>query len=303
MSTRDMFLALCVIVAWGVNFVVIKMGLHSMPPFLLAALRFVLVAFPAIFFIKPPKLPVRWLVAYGMSISFGQFAFLFLAIKIGMPAGLASLVIQAQAFFTILLGALILGEKLTWNHIIGILIATIGMFMLATAGVKGQFSGGVTLTAMMLTLAAALSWGLGNITNKVIMRNHQVPILSLVVWSALVPIIPFFACSWLFEGSATIVYSLTHLRGETLLALVYLAFIATIISYAIWGALLSRYETWRIAPLSLLVPVVGILSAALVLGERLSSQQLIGALVIIAGLLVNVFGGRLIPGRIACKQR
>ncbi|KGD74623.1 EamA family transporter [Pantoea vagans] len=291
MSVKDMLLALCVVVAWGVNFVVIKLGLQGMPPFLLAGLRFALVAFPAIFFVRRPPIPLRWLVVYGMTISFGQFAFLFLAIKLGMPAGLASLVLQAQAFFTLLLGALLLAEKLRWNHIVGIIIATLGMFMLATAGMEGQTSAGITLTTMMLTLSAALSWGLGNITNKIIMRNRSVPIMSLVVWSALVPVIPFFACSLLFEGQAAIVNSLLHIGLQTVLALFYLAFVATIVGYAIWGNLLSRYETWRIAPLSLLVPVVGIITAALVLDEHLSGQQMLGAVVIILGLLVNVFGG------------
>ena len=291
MSVKDMLLALCVVVAWGVNFVVIKLGLQGMPPFLLAGLRFTLVAFPAIFFVRRPPIPLRWLVVYGMTISFGQFAFLFLAIKLGMPAGLASLVLQAQAFFTLLLGALLLAEKLRWNHIVGIIIATLGMFLLATAGMEGQTSAGITLTTMMLTLSAALSWGLGNITNKIIMRNRSVPIMSLVVWSALVPIVPFFACSLLFDGQAAIVNSLLHIGLQTVLALFYLAFVATIVGYAIWGNLLSRYETWRVAPLSLLVPVVGIITAALVLNEHLSGQQMLGAVVIILGLLVNVFGG------------
>ena len=294
MSFKDVLLALCVVVAWGINFVVIKMGLHGMPPFLLAGLRFTLVAFPAIFFIKPPKVPLRWLIAYGMTISFGQFAFLFLAISLGMPAGLASLVLQAQAFFTILMGALILGDKLRWNHIAGILIATLGMFMLATSGMKGQSTGGITLTAMMLTLAAALSWGMGNITNKIILQNHRISVMSLVIWSALVPIAPFFLCSFLFEGTDTIIHSLINIDQTTILSLIYLAFIATIIGYALWGSLLNRYETWRVAPLTLLVPVVGILSAALILHEHLSFQEVIGALVIIAGLLVNVFGGVLL---------
>lgn len=291
MSVKDMILALCVVVAWGVNFVVIKLGLQGMPPFLLAGLRFALVVFPAILVVKPPQVPLRWLLAYGMTISFGQFALLFLAIKLGMPAGLASLVLQAQAFFTILLGALLLAEKLRWNHIAGVLVATLGMFILATAGIEGQATAGITLTTLMLTLAAALSWGLGNISNKVIMRNRSVPVLSLVVWSAMVPVIPFFICSWWFEGEQAIISSLVHISLQTVLALIYLAFIATIIGYGIWGNLLSRYETWRVAPLSLLVPVVGILSAAIVLDERLSAQQVMGAAVIILGLLVNMFGG------------
>ncbi|MGK3143945.1 EamA family transporter [Pantoea sp. C2G6] len=291
MSVKDMLLALCVVLAWGVNFVVIKLGLQGMPPFLLAGLRFTLVVFPAIFFVRRPPIPLRWLVVYGMTISFGQFAFLFLAIQLGMPAGLASLVLQAQAFFTLLLGALLLAEKLRWNHIAGIIIATLGMFMLATAGMAGQTTAGITLTTMMLTLAAALSWGMGNITNKIIMRNRKVPIMSLVVWSALVPVLPFFACSWIFDGEAAIVHSLRNIGVQTVLALFYLAFVATIIGYAIWGNLLSRYETWRVAPLTLLVPVVGIITAALVLDEHLSGQQMLGATVIIVGLLVNVFGG------------
>lgn len=303
MSVKDMLLALFVVIAWGLNFVVIKVGLYGMPPFLLAGLRFALVMFPAILFVKPPKIPFRWLMAYGITISFGQFAFLFTAIKLGMPAGLASLVLQAQAFFSILLGALLLAEKLKWNHIAGMMIASIGMFMLASAGMEGQTTAGITLTTMMLTLAAALSWGLGNITNKVIMRDSKVSIMSLVVWSTPVPVVLFFICSWLFEGQALLIDSLVHIQGETILALIYLAFVASIMGYGIWGRLLSRYETWRVAPLTLLVPVVGILSAVWLLGERLSSQQMVGTLVVIIGLLVNVFGGLLKPAIRKYQQR
>ncbi|MFB4341720.1 EamA family transporter [Pantoea sp. CS_6] len=291
MSGKDWLLALCVVIAWGVNFVVIKLGLHNMPPFLLAGLRFALVAFPALLLVRRPAVPVKWLLLYGMTISFGQFAFLFLSIKLGMPAGLASLILQAQAFFTLLLGALFLAEKLRWNHIAGMLIATSGIFLLATSGMAGQSAAGITLTTMMLMLAAAFSWGLGNITNKIITRHYPVPVMSLVVWSALVPVVPFFACSLLFEGRSAIITSLTHIDLQTVMALIYLAFVATIMGYGIWSTLLSRYETWRVAPLSLLVPVVGIVSAALVLGETLSRQQIVGAVIIIVGLLVNMFGG------------
>lgn len=293
MSIKDMLLALCVVVVWGVNFVIIKVGLQDMPPFLLAGLRFVLVAFPAILFIKPPKIQLKWLVAYGLTISFGQFAFLFLAIKLGMPAGIASLVIQAQVIFTILLGALMLSEQLKWNHFAGILVASAGMLVLADASLGNQSSNGINWVTLLLTVGAALSWALGNITNKVIMRNTQVPIMSLVVWSALVPIIPFFACSWLYEGQEVIFSSLMNINLSTILSLFYLAYIATVVGYAIWGYLLKHYETWRVAPLALLVPVVGILSAVLLIDETLSSMQIVGAVIIIVGLLLNVYGGML----------
>ncbi len=293
MSLRDMLLGLCVVTVWGFNFVVIKVGLYDMPPFLLAGLRFTLVALPAVFFIKPPKAPLRWIVAYGMTICFGQFALLFLSIYLGMPAGLASLVLQAQAFFTIILAALLMGDKLRWNHIAGTLLAAAGMLFLAEASMAGSASGGVNGLTMFLTLAAAFSWALGNLSNKMIMRDKSVSVMSLVVWSALVPIGPFFLMSWLFEGPEMIIQSLQNLNLTTVSAIFYLAFIASILGYGLWGGLLSRCEIGQVAPLTLLVPVVGLFSAAVFLGESLTPYQLIGAAIVIAGLGINVFGGRL----------
>jgi O-acetylserine/cysteine efflux transporter len=290
MTRKDGLLALLVVVAWGLNFVVIKVGLHSMPPLMLAGLRFLLVAFPALLFVARPKVPLSLLLGYGLTISFGQFAFLFCAINFGMPAGLASLVLQAQAFFTIILGAFVFRERLQLKQVAGITLAVFGVLVLVEGSLSGQH---VALLGFMLTLAAALSWACGNIFNKKIMQLPQPPaIMSLVVWSALVPIVPFFVASLIFDGPAVMLQSLVSLDVTTVLSLVYLAFIATIVGYGIWGTLLGRYETWRVAPLSLLVPVVGLASAALLLGETLSVLQLLGALLIMAGLYINVFGFR-----------
>ncbi|MCU6186086.1 O-acetylserine/cysteine exporter [Citrobacter cronae] len=291
MSRKDGLLALLVVVVWGLNFVVIKVGLHNMPPLMLAGLRFLLVAFPAIFFIARPKIPLSLLLGYGLTISFGQFAFLFSAIKFGMPAGLASLVLQAQAFFTIILGAFAFGERLHGKQLVGIALAVFGVLVLIEASLNGQHVG---MLGFMLTLAAALSWACGNIFNKKIMQHTARPaVMSLVVWSALIPIIPFFLASALLDGPTQIVQSLVAIDMTTILSLVYLAFVATIVGYGIWGALLGRYETWRIAPLSLLVPVVGLASAVVLLDETLTGLQLLGALLIMAGLYINVFGFRL----------
>lgn len=265
MSRKDGFLALLVVVAWGLNFVVIKVGLHHMPPLLLAGLRFLLVAFPAIFFVARPKVPLTLLLGYGLTISFGQFAFLFCAIKFGMPAGLASLVLQAQAFFTMALGAFVFGERLQRKQLAGIALAIIGVLVLIEASLNGLH---IAMSGFMLTLAAAFSWACGNIFNKKIMQHSPRPaVMSLVVWSALIPILPFLLSSLLLEG-------------------------ADHITQRLWGALLGRYETWRVAPLSLLVPVVGLASAAVLLGETLTVMQLAGALLIMAGLYINVFGFR-----------
>lgn len=295
MTRKDGLLALLVVVVWGLNFVVIKLGLHNMPPLMLAGLRFLLVAFPALLFVARPKIPLTLLLGYGLTISFGQFAFLFCAISLGMPAGLASLVLQAQAFFTIILGAFIFGERLQAKQLAGIALAIFGVLVLVKASLGGQH---VPLVGFMLTLAAALSWACGNIFNKKIMSHaSRPPIMSLVVWSALIPVLPFMLASWILDGPQVMAESLLHIDLLTILSLLYLAFIATIVGYGIWGALLGRYETWRVAPLSLLVPVVGMASAALLLGETLNSLQLLGAVLIMAGLYINVFGLRIVrPG-------
>jgi len=290
MTRKDGLLALLVVVVWGLNFVVIKVGLHNMPPLMLAGLRFLLVAFPALFFVARPKIPFRLLLGYGLTISFGQFAFLFCAINFGMPAGLASLVLQAQAFFTIILGALVFGERLQGKQLAGIALAVVGVLVLAEASLNGQH---VALLGFLLTLAAAFCWASGNIFNKKIMQLETRPaVMSLVVWSALIPIVPFMAASYLLDGPTVMWHSLVTLDLTTVLSLFYLAFVATIVGYGIWGALLGRYETWRVAPLSLLVPVVGIASAALLLDEKLGALQLVGALLVMAGLYINVFGLR-----------
>ncbi|HCM9713764.1 TPA: O-acetylserine/cysteine exporter [Enterobacter kobei] len=290
MTRKDGLLALLVVVVWGLNFVVIKLGLHNMPPLMLAGLRFMLVAFPAIFFVARPKIPFKLLLGYGLTISFGQFAFLFCAIKFGMPAGLASLVLQAQAFFTIILGAFVFGERLQGKQLAGITLAVFGVLVLIEASLNGQ---DVALLGFMLTLAAGLSWACGNIFNKLIMQHAARPqVMSLVVWSALIPVIPFLAASFILDGPDVMLRSLVDIDLTTILSLIYLAFVATIVGYGIWGSLLGRYETWRVAPLSLLVPVVGLASAALLLDETLSAMQLLGAVLIMAGLYINVFGLR-----------
>ncbi|MGB4073250.1 EamA family transporter [Pseudomonas sp.] len=283
MQPKDLLLALVVIIVWGMNFVVIKIGLHEMPPMLLGALRFLLAAFPAVLFIKRPQIPLRWLLAYGLTISLGQFAFLFSAMSVGMPAGLASLVLQSQAMFTLLFAVLLLGERFRLGNLFGLLVAAGGLLLIGSQG-----NGLMTQAGFLLTLCAAAMWALGNIVTR---KLGKVNLVGLVVWGSLVPPLPLFALSWLLEGPEVIESALRGFSLDTLLVLVYLAFGATILGYGLWSRLLSRYPASQVAPFSLLVPVVGLSSSALLLDERLSSLQLVGALLVLLGLLLNVGGG------------
>lgn len=292
LSPRHILIAAIVILLWGMNFVVIKIGLKGIPPFLMGALRFILVAFPAILFLPRPKVPLKLLLAYAMFISLGQFAFLFSAMAVGMPAGLASLVLQAQAFFTVGLSAMVFGDKLRPSNLLGMLIASTGLILLGSASISSSASQ-VTLAGLALTLCAAFSWASGNVINKKIGVTN---VLSLVSWSALVPILPFFLLSYIFEGGDVIVQSLQNMSLSSGLTIVYLAVAATLIGYTLWGKLLASLPTHLVAPLTLMVPVVGLTAAWVLLDEALNQTQLLGAATVMAGLLINVFGTKLATG-------
>lgn len=285
MAWKDLLLALVVIVAWGVNFVVIKLGLHGVPPMLLGALRFTLAAVPAVFLVPRPRIPWRMLLLYGATVLLAQFVFLFTAMQVGMPAGLASLVLQAQAFFTLGFARVFLGERVRAWNLLELAIAAGGL-----AAIAAQGGGAMTTAGFALTLCAAAAWALGNIVTK---RIGPVELVPLVVWGSVVPPLPFFALSLAFEGPARIEAALASLSGVSVFAVVYLAFVATLVGYGIWGRLLSRYPAAQVAPFSLLVPVVGIASSAFFLGEQMSAAEYLGAALVMGGLVVNVFGGRL----------
>ncbi|MCP3707373.1 EamA family transporter [Paraburkholderia sp. CNPSo 3274] len=291
MSPKDLLLALVVVLAWGVNFVVIKVGLHGVPPLLLGALRFMLAAFPAVLFVKRPQMPLRWLLAYGATISLGQFAFLFTAMYVGMPAGLASVVLQAQAFFTLGFAAVFLREHFHAQNVIGLLIAAGGLALIGVqsmGGTAGNSPHGMTIAGFVLTLCAACMWALGNIVTK---KVGNVDLVGLVVWASLVPPLPFLVLSYWLEGPQRIVAALSGIGMTSVGAIIYLAFVATLIGYSLWSRLLSKYPASQVAPFSLLVPIVGLASASLLLGEQLTAAEIGGAVLVMGGLGVNVFGG------------
>ncbi|WP_220812781.1 EamA family transporter [Pseudomonas paralcaligenes] len=284
MSPKDLLLALVVIVAWGLNFVVIRVGLDGLPPMLLGALRFVLAALP-VFLVRRPNLPWRWLIAYGATISLGQFVFLFEAMANGMPAGLASLVLQSQAFFTLAFAALFLGERMRGASVLGLLIAGGGLLLIGL-----QTGHSTSLLGIVLTLVAASMWAMGNVLTR---KFGKINLMGLVIWGSLIPPVPFFLLSLWLEGPQRIEHALLNIGTSSILALLYLVLVATLLGYGLWSRLLSRYPAGQVAPFSLLVPVVGLSSSAWLLGERLSTLQWVGAALVMLGLLVNVFGGRL----------
>jgi O-acetylserine/cysteine efflux transporter len=289
-------LALVVIVVWGVNFAVIKVGLNGMPPLLLAALRFVLAAFPALAFLKPPKVPLRLYLLFGLTMSVGQFAFLFTAIHVGMPSGLASLVLQSQSFFTLVLTALWLKEHWHANQLFGLLLAASGLVLIGSA-----HGATMPLLGFVLTIAAATMWACGNIVSRAVGRYGPMNQLAFVVWASLVPPIPLLGLSAIIEGQTAIATAVQHLSLETFAALAYIAWASTLFGYSVWNFLISRYPVNRIAPFTLLVPLVGLTTGWLAFGETLQPIHFAGGAMLMLGLVVNLFGANLF-NRLTWKQ-
>jgi O-acetylserine/cysteine efflux transporter len=272
MPARHVLLAVAVAVVWGVNFVVIHVGLADFPPLLFVALRFTLVAFPAVLFVRRPAVPWRSVVAVGVFLSAGQFGLLFVAMDQGLPAGLASLVLQVQVLFTIGLAVLLLGERPRRLQVVGALIALGGIAVIALG--RG---GSVPLGALLLSIGAAASWGVGNICTRRAQADDPV---ALLVWSSLIPPLPLAGLSLaLGEGAPSI-----GVGG--VLAVLYVVGGATFFGFGSWVWLMRHHPASRVVPFALLVPVAGIASAWIALGERPNTAEMVGAGVVLAGLAV-----------------
>jgi len=291
LSPRDLALTLAVVAVWGYTFVPIKVALTEVPPFTLAALRFFLAAVPMVFFVRPPAMPWRSVVAYGFAIGVCQFGLLFLGIKLGMPAGLSSMVIQVQVFFTIGLAVAFAGDRLHRHSLVGAAIAAAGMIVLAAYKLASGLTG--TMVGFALVLGAAFAWAAGNIIAKRGAGAHGADMFALTVWSSLVPPLPLAALGFAFEGGSALLQTIASMSPLAWGCVLAMSYGATLFGFGSWNALLHRYPTALISPFALLIPVSGLASGALFLGESLAPAQMAGAALVFVGLVYNVYGLRL----------
>ena len=247
-------------------------------------MRFVLVAVPAVFFIRPPAIGWRNILLIGAFLSLGQFTLLYLALSLGMPPGLASLLLQTQIVFSVVVSSLLLREHPTRRQLVGIVIGMIGLAVV----VVGHTYAAPWLP-LVITLLAALSWAIGNVLSR---RARAASGLSLVVWSGLVVPIPSLGLAMLVDGPQAVGYSLTHLSLAAILSTVYTAVAASLVAYTIWNSLLARYPTSAVVPFTLLVPVIGILAAWAVFDEKPTGSELVGGAIMLGGLAAAVVSRR-----------
>ena len=273
-------MALAVVMIWGINFLIIDFGLKDVPPLLFLAIRFTVVAIPAVFFLKPPDVGWRNILLIGGFISLAQFALLYLSLSLGMPPGLASLLHQSQVVLTVIVSVILLRERPTRRQLIGIVIGMTGLAIVVIG--HGQAAPWLPVVILLL---ASLSWAIGNVITRKVKAKGSV---SLVVWSGLVVPIPAFLLSLLVETPPVVFDALTHLSWQAILSTLYTAGISSLVGYGIWNFLLARYPTGAVVPFSLLIPIIGIVAAWIVVNEQPTLTEIVGGAVMLVGLAIAV---------------
>ncbi|ODP96103.1 MULTISPECIES: EamA family transporter [Salinivibrio] len=284
MNIKSVLLALLVVLIWGVNFSVIKVGLETLPPILFSGLRFFIVALPAVFFIPRPKVKLWQLFAVGLSLGVIKFSLLFIAMQDDASAGIASLLLQSQVIFTIALSALLLKEHITLPQRIGLAVAFVGFGLFFVTS-----TGSATLTGVAMIVAAGFFWAIANMVMK---QMPGVNLMHFMVWVSLIPPLPLFALSYWFESHQPLaLLQATPLSGW--ISIAYVGYLSTLVAFAIWGWLLNQHTSASVTPFALLIPIVGMAAASIGLGESLSLIEWIGAALIVTGLSLSVLGRRI----------
>ncbi|HHH0661353.1 TPA: EamA family transporter [Yersinia enterocolitica] len=293
MKLTDFLIALLSTAIWGVNFSIIKLGLITADPLILAGIRFTLCALPAVFFIKKPDTSWRYIIGYGLLFGIGLWGIVNLGIKAGVSAGIASLVLQFGAFFTMVLGAFLFHENLSKYQYIGIIVALLGLTSIIFIS-----DGSVTFIGLALVLCGAVVWGLVSI---IIKKSDTKKVFSFLVWSSLFSPIPLFILSYLFNGPSGFTELAIHFNTTTLFSILFQVYPNTLFAYWVWNSLLTKYPVSVVAPLSLLVPIFGMLGSVMIFNESIPSGKIIAMVFIISGLIIGLYGKRLI-GRLKRKS-
>lgn len=291
-SGRDLAAALFVVLIWGTNFIAMKIGLRSLTPFQLGAGRYLFAVLPLVLLVRPPKVAAKWLLLYGLCQGVGQFGLLFLSLKVGMSASLASVLLQTQVFFTAFFGAALLGEKIGGALRAGLVLAALGLGCFGINYLRADGADATTPAGFALCLGGAAMWAASSIVVRRIQRiTPQFDVIPFMAWTSLVSIIPFLLLSLAFDAPQTR-WQWLAAPWTMWAALAYLGWMATILGYAMWTGLLKRHSANRVAPFGLAVPVVGVTAGMLFLNDQISVWQWVGIGLIVAALICVLFGPR-----------
>ena len=292
MSNKDFIIAIAITFMWGINFSFIKLGLGSLNPFMLAGLRFFLCSIPLVFFIKKPDVKFIYIVLYGLFLGVGLWGVLYLGMHFGISAGVASIVLQLGVFFTVILSYIILKEKIDIYNKIGFVLALIGVLIVFLVT-----DGTVTVLGIAFVILSAVSWALLNIILK---KAKTKDVFAFLIWSTLFPPIPLFLLAYFMQGDIVFINFFENIDTKAINSIAFQVYPTTILGYWVWNSLLTKYPVSVVSPLSLLVPIFGLLGSFVFFHEEIGIYKIVASLIILLGLVINTFGSRIFKKQ--CKK-
>lgn len=295
-TSRDTLTALLVVLIWGINFVPMRFALDALSAFELGAGRYLFATLPLIFFVRFPKVRIRWLVLSALLQGVGQFSLLFTSMDIGMTASLASVLLQTQVFFTALWSFLIFRHKPSILLWLSMSVAIIGLLFFAYSALQTDGLSAITVNGLLFILAAAAMWAGSNLVSRQaqIEVPHYNP-LAFIIWTSFIASCVYIVMISVFYEDAGKWLSLSTwvaITPKTWFSVMYLGWASSLVGYVLWTVLLKRHDANRVAPFSLGVPVVGLTAGLIWLNEPINVWQWLGSLFVGLSLLLVVFGPR-----------
>lgn len=268
-------LAIACTAIWGLNFVITKIGLEELPPIFFTCLRYTVIAIPCAFFIRRGELSWDLIIKVGVSLGVFMFTLAFIGIKLGVSAGLTSLLMQTQIIYIIILSSILLKDRPKLPQIIGIAISACGIGILIWS-----FYESPTLIGLCFVLAGAFS---GSITSIFMKQGGNYDAFKLMVWMSIIPPIPLLGISLIFETGQW--ESLMAASYKGIGAVYFNAYVSTLLGFGASAYLIKVYSPNILAPYLFLVPIFGFSAGYLILGETLEPSTFIASLIIMIGLL------------------
>jgi O-acetylserine/cysteine efflux transporter len=283
MSPRDILLATLVAVIWGLGFVASRLALDELPPTLMTTLRFAIAAVPCLF-VRKPDVSLLLLITISATLFLGQFLSQAFGIAHGVPVGLASVIVQSQALFTVAFAVVAFGEAPTRLQGIGIAVAAFGLLMIC-----GTVGYDFSVQAFAVLMISPIVFAIGNLLLR---RARNVPMFDLFAWLCLVAALPLSVLTLIADGPRTVWRSLIDMSPTGIASILAIGAISTSIAYWLWGRLLRDHTAAQVVPFALLVPFVGALASSIVFGERFGPLRLAGMITVVCGIAIMLLSGR-----------
>jgi O-acetylserine/cysteine efflux transporter len=264
-------------IAWGSNFPLTKLGLNELPPLVMTTARFVLTAALLLPFVRPPVGQFRPILLLAFTFGFVHFALFFGGMK-DIEGGAGAVAIQAQVPFSALLAALLYNDRLGWRRALGMALALAGIVVVAGApNLDGNY------IPFAMVVASGLVWSVTNIQAK---RLGGIDANTVTAYVALFAAPQTLLASLLLEDGQ--MDAIANAGWNAVAAIVYLSVVVSIIGYAVWYRMVQLYPINMVTPFALLIPVIGIASSAVVLGEQLTWQSAVGSAMTLVGVAIIV---------------